>query len=94
MKTAFLAHIIYMIFFFIYFLVCPVNIANLLYVQRKKQKSLEDIVKTLNFAASIWGIRRKDDNLYGLQGRFEPHFYKPSLNLEMMALFILTTGVQ
>ena len=31
------------------------------------------------FAKSNRGIRRKDDNLYGLQGRFEPQTYKPSL---------------
>ena len=40
------------------------------------------------FAPSIRGIRGKDDNLYGLQGRFEPHFYKPSLISELMALFV------
>ena len=35
------------------------------------------IVRT--FAKSNRGIRRKDDNLYGPQGRFEPQTYKPSL---------------
>ena len=49
---------------------------------------LEDNEKNPIFAASIRGIRRKDDNLYGLKGRFEPHFYKPSLNIGSMALFV------
>ena len=31
------------------------------------------------FAKSNRGIRRKDDNLYGSQSRFEPQIYKPSL---------------
>ena len=35
------------------------------------------IVRT--FAKSNRGIRRKDDNLYGSQSRFEPQIYKPSL---------------
>ena len=39
-------------FFFVPSLVCPVDVTILLYAQRKQQKSLEDIVKTLNFAAS------------------------------------------
>jgi hypothetical protein len=35
------------------------------------------IVRT--FEKSNRGIRRKDDNLYGSQSRFEPQIYKPSL---------------
>ena len=42
-------------FFIVSFLVCPVNIAFLLYVQRKKQKCLEDIVKTFTFAT--WKVK-------------------------------------
>jgi hypothetical protein len=55
---------------------------------KKLAKNLQVTNKVLIFAPSIRGIRRKDDNLYGLKGRFEPHFYKPSLNVGSMALFV------
>ena len=46
---------------------------------KKVAESLEDKRKMSIFAMSTRGIRRKDDNLYSSQSRFEPHFYEPSL---------------
>ena len=45
---------------------------------KKGAKNLELTEKVPIFAVSIRGIRRKDDNLYGSQSRFDPHFYEPS----------------
>ena len=51
----------------------------LMKMTKKVAESLEDKRKMSIFATSTRGIRRKDDNLYGSQSRFEPHFYEPSL---------------
>ena len=39
---------------------------------KKQQYTVAENEKSSIFAASIRGIRRKDDNLYGHFGRFEP----------------------
>ncbi len=53
---------------------------------KKRLQKLEDKINYPIFAVPNRGIRRKDDNLYDLQGRSEPHIYKPSLLTESMAL--------
>jgi hypothetical protein len=55
---------------------------------KRDSKIMEDKINYPIFAVPNRGIRRKDDNLYDLHGRSEPHIYKPSLLTESMALLL------
>jgi len=62
------------------------NLARKIVLQQKKSQNIWNFRIYFVSLHRQRGFRRKDDNLYGLYGRFEPHPNEPSHSV--VALFI------
>ena len=68
-------------------------ICNYIVKNKKSGESWEDKRKTPIFATSMRGIRRKDDNLYGLRVVSSPN-HTSHHSSELMALFFLQISTE